>query len=322
MQKDPDRVLKHFYQAANRTYQIVSHHNHSRERTSSAGGTEMEMINKSNRKQNSAVYQKLENVNDDNEAESASVEQVQPRKCCSRRSCILLFVWSLLFIFGVLLLTIFVLRVIHKGTNGSMITRLYQKYVEGDNSLEKVNILPCDDIVVKNVWHANFDKLQTETAVRFIDVNSDGIDDPIVAFGTGVDGYNVDKIVCKIYFNGTYPCFGGALAIDGKTGRELWRHYSGHEIYAVNCNGDITDDGVPDCLLGGRGGIFDAISGKDGRLLWAFWDKAARSDVMNLYTAQFIHDLNGDGIMEVLQIHGGDPLAWVFFIFSYQVIDR
>ena len=34
----------------------------------------------------------------------------------------------------------------------------------------------------------------------------------------GADGYNVPNFVCDIYFNGQEPCFGGVLAIDGKTG--------------------------------------------------------------------------------------------------------
>lgn len=43
-----------------------------------------------------------------------------------------------------------------------------------------------------------------------------------------------------------------------------------HDVYAVNCNGDLDQDGVPDCLLAGRAGTFEAISGKSGNLLWMF----------------------------------------------------
>ena len=39
----------------------------------------------------------------------------------------------------------------------------------------------------------------------------------------GADGYNVPNFVCDIYFNGQVPCFGGVLAIDGKTG--MWNIY-------------------------------------------------------------------------------------------------
>ena len=45
------------------------------------------------------------------------------------------------------------------------------------------------------------------------------------------------------------------MAVHGRTGRELWRHYAQHEMFAVNCNADIDDDGVNDCLGGGRAGV-------------------------------------------------------------------
>lgn len=312
MQNQDDRSLKHFYQASSNNYSdCITDCRLNRNRLAVVENARMDLLNKTSKTKGSTVYHKLKNVSDDAGGEMTSVEPIQPKTCCSRRSCILLIVWLLLFITGVLLLTVFVLRVIQKGARSTVDRPFYSNYIELEKAYEKKTIVPCDDVIVNEVWHSDFDKLQTETAVRFVDVNSDGIADPIIAFGTGVDGYNVEKIVCQIHFNGTYPCFGGALALDGRNGQELWRHYSGHEIYAVNCNGDINKDGIPDCLLGGRGGIFDAVSGKDGQLLWGFWDAAARSDVMNLYTAQFIKDLNNDGVMEVLQIHGGDPLAYV-----------
>ena len=30
---------------------------------------------------------------------------------------------------------------------------------------------------------------------------------------------------------------------------------------------------------------------------------------MNVYTAQFVRDLNGDGIPDIVNIHGGDPFG-------------
>jgi len=30
---------------------------------------------------------------------------------------------------------------------------------------------------------------------------------------------------------------------------------------------------------------------------------------MNLYTPQFINDIDNDGVMDILQTHGGDPYA-------------
>ena len=72
---------------------------------------------------------------------------------------------------------------------------------------------------------------------------------------SGVDGYFIPTIVCDIYFEGKYPCHGGLLALDGASGKEIWRHYSEHEIYGVNCEADLNKDSINDCLAGGRAGV-------------------------------------------------------------------
>ena len=65
----------------------------------------------------------------------------------------------------------------------------------------------------------------------------------------------VPDVVCDIYFNGTYPCFGGVLALNGLNGKELWRTYTQHEVFALNCNGDFNLDGINDCLAAGRAAV-------------------------------------------------------------------
>ncbi|XP_064617640.1 uncharacterized protein LOC135481843 [Liolophura sinensis] len=173
---------------------------------------------------------------------------------------------------------------------------------------EDANILGCYRISSEDVWVVGIPKLITESAIRLVDVNQDGILDVITGFGTGADGYNIPDIVCDIYFNGTKPCHGGLLALEGLTGRELWRHYAPHEVFALNCNADLNGDGVFDCLGAGRAGVFQAVSGKEGRLLWNFGSQEAKNDIMNLYTPQYIDDLDGDDVIDILITHGGDPL--------------
>ena len=63
------------------------------------------------------------------------------------------------------------------------------------------------------------------------------------------------NIVCDIYFEGKRPCFGGVLALEGATGKELWRVYAQHEVYGLNCQYDLDTDGVKDCLAAGRAGV-------------------------------------------------------------------
>ena len=42
------------------------------------------------------------------------------------------------------------------------------------------------------------------------------------------------------------------MAVNGKNGQQIWVRYSPHELFASNCNIDITGDGIKDCILGGR----------------------------------------------------------------------
>lgn len=310
MQQQYNKMLSRFYQAHNsKKYITIDEEFHAN--TDSSDNEEMRVYMKSDPNDNGEFDDMAPMLDGSRKRKNkrATVKPVQPNSCCSKRTCVLLLIWTFLFLSGVLGLTFFIQQILVKVINNRDAKRDFVEYNEylGVNHTE--SIVACDDFEITPIWHSVFDKLQTETAIRFIDVNLDGHEDVIVGFGTAADGFYVPRIVCDLYFNGTYPCFGGAMALDGVTGKEIWRHYSGHEIYAVNCNGDLNQDGIPDCLLGGRGGIFDVVNGKTGEFLWAFLDKNVQSTVMNLYTAQFIQDFNSDGVMEILQIHGGDPLA-------------
>lgn len=121
---------------------------------------------------------------------------------------------------------------------------------------DESNFVFCDEFYIIKVWYIIMFKFMIETVVRFNDVNEDGVDDFMVGFLIGVDVYNVFKIFCDLYFNGIYLCYGGFLVFDGKIGREIWRYYIMYEIYLVNCNGDLDVDGVRDCLIFGRVGVF------------------------------------------------------------------
>ena len=78
---------------------------------------------------------------------------------------------------------------------------------------------------------------------------------------SGADGYNVPDFICDIYFNnggkrGTQkPCFGGVLALDGKTGKVLWTRWADHKVFAVTCQADLNLDGTTDCVVGGMSGV-------------------------------------------------------------------
>ena len=54
---------------------------------------------------------------------------------------------------------------------------------------------------------------------------------------------------------------------------------------------------------------FEAVSCKSGKLLWKFQDGKVIKRNSNLYTPQYIDDMDGDHVPDILVSHGGDPLA-------------
>jgi len=138
---------------------------------------------------------------------------------------------------------------------------------------KKTKLESCSDFDVKMLWYKKFDKFKTESAIRILDLNDDGVDDLVSGFVTTLETKSDMKdderrAICMKYYNGINPCQGGVFALDGISGDRLWLHYTQHEIYSINCNADINQDGVADCLVGGRAGLFQALNGKNGNLLW------------------------------------------------------
>ncbi|RUS78517.1 hypothetical protein EGW08_013729, partial [Elysia chlorotica] len=197
---------------------------------------------------------------------------------------------------------------IESAGNGGATDKNGGKFLAGGGKEAKENVIGCDQVKVEDVWVVGFPKLLTESAFRLVDVNGDGVLDVILGFGTGADGYGVKNIVCDLYFEGQSPCFGGVLALEGATGKELWRLYAQHEVFGLNCQYDLDRDGVKDCLAAGRAGTFFAVSCKQGQLLWTLGKTEAVNPVMNFYTPQYIRDLDGDDVADLVAVHGGDPL--------------
>ncbi|ESO12029.1 hypothetical protein HELRODRAFT_158433 [Helobdella robusta] len=115
---------------------------------------------------------------------------------------------------------------------------------------------------------------------------------------------------CKESYNYENICLGGMIVLNGLNGEELWRHFFTNEIYSLNCNQDLNGDFVNDCIAAGRSGTLEAVNLVNGESLWTFTNSLSRDERMNLYTAQFIGDIDGDFVDDLVNIHGGNPLAF------------
>ncbi|KYN50192.1 PREDICTED: uncharacterized protein LOC108771187 [Cyphomyrmex costatus] len=166
-------------------------------------------------------------------------------------------------------------------------------------------IIPCTSLSSNVLWARSFPKLTPEAPLRSNDVNSDGIEDIIVGFSTGLDMMDTEYI-CTIYFGNQTPCLGGVLALNGKTGEPIWTHWTAHSILSVDCDADLTNDKIKDCIISGRGGILQAINGHDGSSIWEIPLQDLISElqiISDVYDARFIADMDGDGIADVIASH-------------------
>lgn len=243
-----------------------------------------------------------ENVATDGKYHGLKIKTKRKRHYCPFPTVAFCFCWLLLVVITFATLIKFTKPGIFPM---SKIKSSYTKPKE-EKTDQETTFKSCDDFAVETVWASTYQNVISESAIRLIDVNRDGADDIIIGFYS-YEG-NITSSACDL-LNDTLPCDGGAIAIDGRTGKELWKHYRKGSVFAINCNADLNSDGVPDCLLGGRAAVFVAISGEDGNTIWSFSDEAVRDTGMNVYTAQFVRDFDNDGVMEVLQMHGGEIYA-------------
>lgn len=174
-------------------------------------------------------------------------------------------------------------------------------------SVNKSEMIPCTSLSSKILWTKSLPKLTSEAPLRSNDVNFDGIEDIIVGFSTGLDTMDAPENICNVYFGNQTPCLGGVLALNGKTGETIWTHWTAHAIFSIDCSVDLTNDKIKDCVISGRGGILQAINGRDGFNIWEIpiQDTIAspQQRILDVYDARFITDMNSDGISDVIASH-------------------
>jgi hypothetical protein len=147
-------------------------------------------------------------------------------------------------------------------------------------------------------WQSFTDSIPTLSSPRACDLNNDGIKD--IVFGGGTDGVASNN---------------GIMAYNGANGNLLWKRAARNEVFGSAVFMDITNDGVKDVFMVGRQAQLLAINGSNGALLWDYFPyntNPADSGLYNFYNPQFIADVSGDGIQDILVANGGDHAAPVW----------
>ena len=144
-------------------------------------------------------------------------------------------------------------------------------------------------------WTYFADSISTYSSPHSHDINFDGVLD--IVLGGGKDGFDSNS---------------GVMAINGSTGELLWNAPSRNEVFGSAVFQDITNDGIKDVFITGREAQFYALDGSDGSLIWEFFPfgtDPADSGWYNFYNPQFINDVDGDALMDLLVTNGGDHSA-------------
>lgn len=147
-------------------------------------------------------------------------------------------------------------------------------------------------------WEVEFYNIGTHSSPRAVDLNNDGVKDLVIGCSKKEFEQNDTAI----------------LAIDGATGKVLWKAAARDQLFGSAALSDVNRDGIADIIIGGRAAELQAINGKTGKTIWAFYPKGnsmqpRKKGWFNFYNPQVIPDQNHDGIEDILVSNGGDILV-------------
>jgi outer membrane protein assembly factor BamB len=150
----------------------------------------------------------------------------------------------------------------------------------------------------KLIWNNGQPVIGSQSSPRAADLNGDHILD--IVMGAGKNEFQKSDR--------------GVVAFDGKTGDLLWKHGSDDQVYGCATFYDVTGDDVPDIFIGGRSPHFKALNGKTGEMLWEYKYEYQNDSILqyahfNFNNSVLVPDQNGDGLMDLLTVNGGNAKA-------------
>lgn len=162
-------------------------------------------------------------------------------------------------------------------------------------ALTLLMFLGCQSKETELVWNKSFYLIGTQSSPRATDLNGDGVKDVVLGAG-------------RAEMAGTKQ---GVLALDGATGELLWQHPAPAHVVGSATFYDVTEDGVADVFIGGRGSFLMAIDGKSGEELWRYVYQYADDPILqyaryNFYNSSLIPSGDEGRPPYLLTVNGGN----------------
>ena len=152
----------------------------------------------------------------------------------------------------------------------------------------------------------------SETTPVVIDVNDDGIDDIIHTYAHYTKTLDMYYCTSSTYYEnacmedtGHPVCGSVVVAISGLDGEVIWLRNFTRPVFGIRCVMDVDEDNEIDCFIIGRYHQWDAINKATGETIWEA-DTSIGFPGYNFYFPLPLEDFDGDGVVDILNIHGGD----------------
>ena len=161
-------------------------------------------------------------------------------------------------------------------------------------------------------WHEMKLEASSETTPFVIDVNYDGIDDIIYTYSHYTKDLSMYYCTSNMHYQKSclidtgHPVCGSILvAVNGLNGEVIWLRNLTRPVFGIRCVMDVDEDNEIDCFIIGRYHQWDAINKATGETIWEA-DTSIGFPGYNFYFPLPLEDFDGDGVVDILSIHGGD----------------
>ena len=161
-------------------------------------------------------------------------------------------------------------------------------------------------------WHKMNVEASSETTPFVIDVNNDGIDDVIYTHAHYTKSLDMYYCTSNAFYEnacmedtGSPVCGSVLVAVNGLNGELIWLRNLTRPVFGIRCVMDVDEDGETDCFIIGRYHQWDTVNKATGETIWEA-DTTIGYPGYNFYFPLPLEDFDGDGVVDVLNIHGGD----------------